>query len=103
GQGHYSELDVASSAKAFTGWGLDGRLRQFVFRSNQHDYSSKDFRGRVGTWDGGDIIRIATGEFAHGQLIASKLFSYFAYEYPEQSVVDRFAQIYLDGGKEVKP
>jgi len=103
GQGHYSELDVASAAKAFTGWGLNGQTRQFIFRAANHDTSSKDFLGRVGAWDGGDIIRIATGEFAHGQLIASKLFSYFAYEYPEQAVIDRFAQMYLDGGTEIKP
>ncbi|HVT02365.1 MAG TPA: DUF1800 domain-containing protein [Thermoanaerobaculia bacterium] len=103
GQGHYSELDVASSARAFTGWGLDRQTRMFIFRSTQHDYSSKDFLGRVGTLDGGDIISIATGEFAHAQLIAAKAFSYFAYEYPEQDVVDRFAQIYLDGKTEIKP
>lgn len=103
GIGNYSELDVMSAAKAFTGWSLQRRTGDFVFIDQWHDYSQKDFLGRVGNWNGDDIVRIACGEFAHGRLMASKLFSLFAYPNPEQSVVDRFAKIYLDAGTELKP
>ncbi len=107
GIGHYSELDVMSAAKAFTGWTLtrnaDRAARTFVFNDSIHDHSQKDFLGRVGDWNGEDIVRIACGEFAHGQLIASKLLSYFAYENPEQSVVDDLARLYLDNDTNIKP
>jgi uncharacterized protein (DUF1800 family) len=104
GQGFYSELDVFSASKAFTGWTLrrDGQTRIFVFRDDWHDHSQKDFLGRVGDWNGDDVVRIACREFAHGRLLASKLFAFFAYEEPEQAVVDRFAQIYLDSNNSVK-
>ncbi|HVT43261.1 MAG TPA: DUF1800 domain-containing protein [Thermoanaerobaculia bacterium] len=103
GQGFYSELDVLSAAKAFTGWTISRRTREFIYRDDLHDHSQKDFLGRVGDWNGDDIVRIACGEFAHGQLIARKLFSYFAWENPGSEIVNRFAQIYLDAGNEIKP
>lgn len=105
GQGFYSELDVYSCSKAFTGWTFRrvNGAREFIFVDADHDHSQKDFLGRVGDWNGDDVVRIACGEFAHGRLIASKLFSYFAYENPEPAVVEKFAQIYMNAGTNVKP
>ena len=102
GQGNYSEPDVQSAAKAFTGWTFKNQDKTFFFNDNFHDHSQKDFLGRMGDWNGDDIVRIATGEFAHGRLIASKVFSYFAYENPEQNVIDAFATIYLNSGTSLK-
>ena len=103
GQGFYSELDVYSASKAFTGWTYRRSDQTFLFVDQYHDHSQKDFLGRVGDWNGDDIVRIACGEFAHGRLIASKLFALFAYENPEQAVIDRFADVYLKAGTSVKP
>jgi uncharacterized protein (DUF1800 family) len=102
GIGHYSEVDVMSAAKAFTGWSLD-RTRKFVFIDQFHDHTQKDFLGRVGDWNGDDVIRIICEEYASAQLVARKLFEYLAYENAEQSVVDRFADIYVDSGNEIRP
>lgn len=96
GVGHYAEADVKAAVMAFTGWSIDGSTSTFVFNADQHDYSSKTFLGRTGPWDGDDAIRIVCSEFAHGQRIAGKVFSYFAYDNAEQDVIDRFAKIYLD-------
>ncbi|MEO8218063.1 MAG: DUF1800 domain-containing protein [Acidobacteriota bacterium] len=106
GQGYYSEPDVFSAAKAFTGWTYKGGDRSpdrtFLFVDAYHDHTQKDFLGRVGDWNGDDIVRIATGEFAHGRLIAGKLFSYLVYDSPDQTVIDNFARIYLDSGTDLK-
>ena len=102
GIGHYSEVDVMSAAKAFTGWTLD-RTRKFMFVDQFHDHTQKDFLGRVGDWNGNDVIRIICEEYASAQLIARKLFEYLAYENAEQSVVDRFADIYVASGNEIRP
>jgi uncharacterized protein (DUF1800 family) len=103
GIGHYSEVDVLSAAKAFTGWTLTRPARQFVFVDRNHDHTQKDFLGRVGDWDGTDIIRIICEEFANAQLIAGKLFEYFAYEAPDQSTINKFAQVYVDNNNEIRP
>lgn len=102
GHGNYSETDVLSSARAFTGWTLSRLTRGFVFRPEWHDDGDKEFLGRIGPWNGDDVVRIACGELAHGQLIARKLFSWFAYEDPDTDLVNRFATIYLDSGTELK-
>lgn len=102
GIGHYSEVDVQSAAKAFTGWSLD-QTRQFVYRDNIHDHTQKDFLGRVGDWNGDDIINIIVGEFANAQLIAGKLFEYFAYENPDSATINKFAQIYSDNKASIRP
>ena len=102
GQGFYSELDVDAAVRAFTGWTFRHDTLDFLFIPEWHDDAPKDFLGRVGNWDGDDIIRIACSEFAHGRLIASKVFAYFAYENPEVSVIDPLAQLYLDSGTDIR-
>ncbi len=103
GQGFYSELDVFSASKAFTGWTFRRRPSfEFQFVPEWHDNTQKDFLGRVGNWNGDDIVKIACGEFAHGRLMASKLFGLFAYENAETSVIDPFAEVYLDSGTDLR-
>ncbi len=103
GQGFYSELDVFSASKAFTGWTLTRRpMFEFQFVPRWHDDTEKDFLGRVGNWNGDDIVKIACGEFAHGRLMASKLFGLFAWENAEPAVIDPFAEAYLDSGTDLK-
>jgi uncharacterized protein (DUF1800 family) len=96
GVGHYTEADVQAAMRAFSGWAIDGTNSVFLFHDQDHDFSVKTFLGRTGPWNGDDVIRIACSQFAHGQRIASRLFSYFAYENPEQEIVDRLARLYLD-------
>ncbi len=102
GQGFYSELDVYSAAKAFTGWTFNWIPLEFRFIPEWHDDSQKDFLGRIGNWNGDDIVRIACSEFAHGRMIASKLFAYLAYENPDNEVIDPLARIYLDSGTSIR-
>jgi len=101
GLGNYVEADVKAAVMAFTGWSIEGTLSTFLFNADQHDYSQKTFLGQTGPWDGEDVIRIACSQFGHAQRIASKVFSYFAYDNPEQEVIDRFARIYLDHDTDV--
>lgn len=103
GVGNYAESDVMAATKAFTGWGFNGTTAEFVFNGQEHDDSDKTLLGRTGPWNGEDIIRIVCGEFAHGQYIASKLFAWFAYDNPEQAVIDRLARVYLDHDTHIAP
>jgi uncharacterized protein (DUF1800 family) len=44
GIGHYTERDVLEAARAFTGWGVEGR--SFAFRAEHHDRGTKRVLGR---------------------------------------------------------
>ena len=103
GHGNYSEEDVASAAKAFTGWTISRQTRRFVFVDRLHDHSQKTFLGRTGDWDGEDIVRMACGEEAHARFLAEKLYHFFVHEHAEESVLARFANVYRDAGTELKP
>jgi uncharacterized protein (DUF1800 family) len=104
GRGNYTETDVQSAARSFTGWTLDLTTYPVVFKYDDsiHDHTSKTFLGFTGDLDGNDIIRIICSQEQHGRFMAAKLFSFFAYDDPEPEVVDRFARIYLDGSNDVR-
>ena len=56
GIGHYTETDVQEAARAFTGWHREGA--EFVFKADDHDAGRKQFLGKSGRFDGGDVIDI---------------------------------------------
>ncbi len=78
GPGLYSERDVQEAARAFTGWGL--RDGSFFFNPAEHDFGSKTFLGREGTWDGSDVLRILAEHPATAERLTAKLFAFVAYD-----------------------
>lgn len=103
GAGNYTEEDVMSAAKAFTGWTLSRETRQFVYLDERHDHSLKWFLGKLGDWNGDDIVEMACAEPAHARLMAGKLYAHFVHDHADDAVIERFAQVYRDAGTELKP
>ncbi len=103
GEGHYTEPDIKEAARAFTGWGYGRATMQFSFNPRQHDDGVKTVLGRQGNWDGGDVVDIIFQQPACAQFIARKLWTYFAYEEPEQEIVDGLAQVLRENKYELKP
>ncbi len=93
GHGNYSEEDVRQSARAFTGWTIDGRTGRFLFNRNQHDDGRKTFLGRTGNFDGTDIVDIIYQQPAASKFWATSLLNYFVYNDPEPELVDRVAAL----------
>ncbi|MGH9456518.1 MAG: DUF1800 domain-containing protein [Thermoanaerobaculia bacterium] len=91
----YTEDDVMAAARAFTGWTISRQTRRFVFADVFHDHGQKTFLGQTGDWNGDDIVRMACATESHAHFIAHKLFEYFAYVSPEESVVDELAHVYM--------
>ena len=69
GEGAYSENDVKSAAKAFTGWAskptpppffLGPFPMEFNFDENDHDNSEKEFLGEKGNFNGKDIVELVS-------------------------------------------
>ncbi len=106
GVGNYGEHDVRESARAFTGYSLQRRgrtnLQEFVFRSRWHDWDRKEFMGEVGDFDGDQIVDIIVKQPSAAQFITQRLFSYFAYDDPDLSTIDRIAQVFVDSHYNVK-
>jgi hypothetical protein len=101
GIGNYTEPDIKNSARAFTGWAHDGD--DFVFRKYQHDDGIKYFMGREGNFDGDDIIEIILANPACPKFIAGELFSYFAYEQPDQYLASALGAVLKENNFELRP
>ncbi len=113
GIGNYTEKDVQEAARALTGWSfqrpnrIQAALRnkvepEFIFRENQHDKGIKTFLGVSGNLGGEDVIDILLDQPVTARYIATKLWSWFVYENPEEAVVDRIASVFLGSGYSVK-
>jgi len=101
GIGNYTEDDIKQAARALTGWGHDGQ--DFVFRRFDHDDGEKQFMGRRGNFEGDDVIDIILENKACAPYIAGKLFRSFAYDVPEDGVVESLGAQLRDAKWELRP
>ena len=92
GEGHYTEEDIRDAARAFTGWKFDRRGFAMTFEERRHDPGRKSFMGRKGNFTAEDIIGIILEQPQAARWIAEKLWTFFAYENPEPSVIDALAK-----------
>jgi uncharacterized protein (DUF1800 family) len=102
GVNQYSQDDVVSAARAWTGHNtLDTDRTQYHFYADRHDTDLKTFMGVTQNWDGPDIVNfILRDDATHKQIaarfIATKLWSFFAYPNPDSTVVDAISTVFLD-------
>ena len=103
GTGHYTERDIKEAARAFTGIGINPLSGKSVYRDRQHDFGEKTFLGRTGDFGPAGIIDIILEQPATAEFIAAKLWTYFAYENPEPSLVQALADVLRRNNYEIKP
>lgn len=101
GKGHYTESDIKNSARAFTGWSADEN--GFKLREELHDFGAKTFMGRTGDFDGWDIVNIIFEQPATAEFISAKLWTFFAYESPQEAVTKGLAETMRASHYELKP
>ena len=101
GIGNYTEQDIKEAARAFTGWTRRGY--EFFFNAAQHDDGPKTFLGRTGNLDGTDIINIVFEQPATLRFLPRRLFEYFAYLRPEESLVEEMAEVFRHNQFQVAP
>ncbi len=111
GIGTYSEDDVKSCARAFTGWSVETLLNigpfgrnvwNFEFKPEQHDYSEKEFLGQRGNFDGADIIDIVAQQPATARFIARRLYLFFVSDRPNDAVIDELAEVFQASGGDIR-
>ncbi|MBV9543752.1 MAG: DUF1800 domain-containing protein, partial [Chloroflexi bacterium] len=101
GIGNYTEQDVHEAARAFTGYTLD-RNSQFVFNRNQHDDGEKTYLGQTGNLDADDVLGIMVRQPACARFITTRLFTYFVYDNPDSSTIDRLANTFVSTNFDVR-
>jgi uncharacterized protein (DUF1800 family) len=101
GIGNYTEQDIKEAARAFTGHTLD-KDGNYVFNKNQHDAGQKTFMGQTGNFDADDILGILVRNPAAARFITTKLFSYFVYENPDPSTIDRLSNTFTSSGFDIR-
>jgi uncharacterized protein (DUF1800 family) len=104
-EGNYTETDVQEVSRCFTGWTI--RNDAYIFQPGSHDNGSKSFLGvnlppNLGETDGIRVCETLAAHPACAQLIARKLFEFFAYENPSQATIDKFADVYTDSGFNIR-
>jgi uncharacterized protein (DUF1800 family) len=86
GEGHYSEADVRSAARAFA-----------------RDSGRKTFLGQTGYFDGDGILSIVLGHPRTAERVCGKLWREFVSLTPDPAEIARLAEILRTGGYEMKP
>ncbi len=128
GVGHYAEQDVREAARAFTGWRftqpakpaidlntltkeqraeLEHRLvsewtPQFTMAKARHDEGQKTFLGKIGNFDGDDIVEIIMQQPAAGRFICTRLFTEFANLNPAKETIDGLMKVWDESGKDIR-
>ncbi len=103
GEGNYTEQDIKEAARAFTGWSIDRKTGEFMFRKRMHDSGEKVFLGKRGKIDGNDIIEIIFEQPEVATLLVIKLWKEFVSETPNKAEVDRLAKNFRANNFEMKP
>ena len=120
GIGNYTEDDVKSAARAFTGWTIDnaqymsirasrdsfwpyGRIDwQFRYRDDDHDDNEKTFLGHTGPFGGQDVIDIIVRQPATARYIAGKLYGFFVSDRPDEAAIGILADEFTRTGGDTR-
>jgi len=101
GIGNYTEHDIVEAARAFTGWRVEGLTSRF--KSSNFDDTSKTFMGKTGNFTADDIVDIIFLQPACAKFFASKLYKFFVYEVPSDSILNELAAELIANNYELKP
>ena len=111
GEGAYSENDVKSAAKAFTGWAskptpppffLGPFPMEFNFDENDHDNSEKEFLGEKGNFNGEDIVELVSKHPSTAKFICMRLYIYFVSEEENWDEINKLSEVYLTSDGDIK-
>lgn len=107
GVGNYSEVDVETAAKAWTGHTLNWKKYRYVFKATLHDTSMQPFMGVQRSWDGPALVDFLLRENAMtrtvaARFIAAKLWRWLAHEQPSDTLVNELADAFIAGRLEVR-
>jgi len=97
--GGYSQKDVIEVARALTGWTMNPRTGEFVFRPEMHDAGSKVVLGHTlaagrGIEDGEDVLDIVARHPSTARFITTKLVRHFVSDSAPPALVNECATVF---------
>ena len=101
GVGNYTEQDVRECARAFTGWYFDGL--EFRVDPEKHDAGPKSFLGRIGNFDGADVLRIIFEQPITAEFLAGKIYRFLVREELSPALGAKLGAVLRDADYEIKP
>lgn len=103
GEGHYSEGDIKEAARAFTGWSVDRRTGEMVFRRVWHDAGEKRIFGKSGRFDGDAVLDLLLARPETARFVVGKLWREFVSPEPDAAEVERIAAVFRAQHYELRP
>jgi len=97
GEGNYSEKDILEAAKAFTGYGYDGKGNFYLY-NDLHDNGVKEFMGKKGKFNGDDIIDIILENKLCGRYITSKIYKFFTGQNISEARLSELSNVFYNSG-----
>lgn len=97
GRGNYTEQDIKEAARAFTGWGYNAQ-GEYVFRERQHDFGTKHFMGRSGSFNGDDILKIILENPKTATNLTTKLYLFFVSDTPHPERIENLSTYFYQSG-----
>ena len=123
GIGNYSEIDVKECSRGFTGWTIQNAeymgLRaesasiwpysyiawQHEYQPDDHDHGEKTFLGKVGNFNGEDIIEIICKHYSTAQFITRRLYQFFVADQIDsdgEKLIQEMVKSYFDSNFEIR-
>lgn len=97
GVGYYTEQDIISAARAFTGWSYNYKEGAVVFNEKRHDDGIKTFLGKTGRYDADDIIAIILEQPRLAEFITEKFwYNFISSKTPDNEYIQFWAKIFKD-------
>ncbi len=101
GHGNYSEQDIKEAARAFTGWGFNGR-GEFVDRPFLHDNGVKTIFDKSGNFNGDDVIDLLLERKETAIFITAKIYRYFVNTTPDINLINELACEFYQSGYNIQ-
>lgn len=101
----YTQTDIVETAKALTGWQVNNQTLSSVFNQTRFETADKTIFGQKGAWKYEDVINlIFTQRISHVALyICRKLYTFFVYQTPNDTIVAQLAQTFIANSFELTP
>ncbi len=110
GVNQYTQSDIISAARAWTGHNINDDVHPHVyeFKAWAHDTGNKKFMGVTRNWDGPGIIDYildedTTKRRTAARFLTKKLWKWFAGSTPTDEMISELAQEFIRNDLEIKP
>ena len=100
GRGNFSFQDVKEASRAFTGRRFNHHKYPYELYLDEEafDNENKNILGKIGNWNGEDVIDILLEDYNTAKHISKSALSFFVTENPPEKIINECADVYFKSG-----